>query len=184
MTRTLLLILVLSLCLGGCSRVGVLVVDGKPRRTAIPQPRESKFDPAEYAAFEGEGDGVLEGEIVVTGPDGIRWYGAMSEVFLAPVTSYSREWFERSILGDESLETLDARAGTHNRSTVADHAGRFRFERLKPGDYFAYCIVRVYSPVRAGSIGGRVLPPKSSAVKAHARATVVEGSSTMVIVTR
>ena len=127
---------VVPLGLAGCA-VAVVPIDGIGHRTTDrPSERQRSYVEAEYAPYDGQGTASITGQLVAKLPDGGTINRAGNEVVLDPVTSYSTEWYEKHVKGGEELETADIRAGVYTRSTMTDDEGRFRFEKLKPGEYY------------------------------------------------
>jgi len=143
-------------------------------------PRHVSFIESEYAPYRAEGTGSVLGQAFMRTRSGDVKYGAGCTVTLNPVTSYSTEWFDRAVLNQEWIEDGDARAGAYARTTLADGEGRFRFDRLPAGEYFVVCPV-VWEYVDATMQPAVVLPTGGMA---YARATVRDGESVNVVVTR
>ena len=98
--------------------------------------RRAQFDPAEYAPYDQPGTSVVEGQAFLRTPGGVR-YGAGSEVYLSPVTSYSKEWWSQATVRDVKFSSgADSRASRYTKVAVADLDGRFSFAELPAGDYF------------------------------------------------
>lgn len=145
-----------------------------------PQPRRAVFDETEYAPYAGEGSCAIEGQAFLKTRAGDVKYGAGNDVWLNPVTTYSREWFERNVIGHEALEPADPRVERYARKTVADGEGRFRFEKLPPGEYYIACWI-VWEYVEAGMNTAFLMPTGGAA---HTQVKVREGETVKVVVTR
>ena len=103
-------------------------------------PRLVAFDEAEYRPYAGKGTGSITGELDVTPSDGGVETGARcEEAYLAPVTSYSTEWYEREIMKGEPLAEPDPRVGTYHRQTLVKGASHFHFYNLPSGSYYLAC---------------------------------------------
>lgn len=165
--RHALVLLVAALALAGCQ--------------AIPQPRLSVFDPAEYEPYDREGTGVVVGQAFLRLAGGGAMRAAGRTVYLRPVTSYSTEFFERSTLNYERLEPSDPRSHRFQRSTIADADGRFRFEGLPAGEYYVACYIEWEVPT--GTYYGGVATRKEGG-SAYGRVRVEEGQVASVVVTR
>jgi hypothetical protein len=138
-------------------------------------PRTATFIQAEYDPFAVEGTGSISGEAFLKTRSGDVKLGAGETVILNPVTSYSTEWYERSIGAGEALEPGDERARPYTKRVIVDSRGSFRFDKLPPGDYYLACrIVWEYASQWGLQRTGGM---------AHARATVCTGEDTRVIVT-
>ena len=102
-----------------------------------PVDRPAQFDPAEYAPYDQPGTSVVEGQAFLRIRFGEIRYGAGSEVYLSPVTSYSKEWWSQATARDVKFSSgPDARASKYTKVAVADLEGRFSFAELPAGDYF------------------------------------------------
>jgi hypothetical protein len=78
----------------------------------------------------------VEGQAFLHIRDEVR-YGAGSEVYLSPVTSYSKEWWSQATVRDVKFSSgPDARASKYTKLAIADLDGRFSFAELPAGDYF------------------------------------------------
>lgn len=101
-----------------------------------PVDRRAQFDPQEYAPYDQPGTSAVEGQAFLRTPGGVR-YGAGSEVYLSPVTSYSKEWWSQATVRDVKFSSgADSRASKYTKVAVADLEGRFSFAELPAGDYF------------------------------------------------
>jgi hypothetical protein len=119
----------------------VLLVAGMVTACGPPiVPRTVPFNEAEYRPYASKGTGSIMGELDVTSPNGGVETGARcEEAFLAPVTSYSTEWFQREIVNGEQLADQDPRAGAYHRQTLVKGTSHFHFENLPPGSYYLTC---------------------------------------------
>jgi hypothetical protein len=119
----------------------------------------AQFDPAEYTPYDQPGTSVLAGQAFLRTRGGEVRYGAGSEVYLSPVTSYSKEWWNQVVVRNAKFSSgPDPRASKYMKVAVADGEGRFTFAGLPAGDYFV--VSSVYWEVPGGyglsSTGGRV----------------------------
>jgi hypothetical protein len=113
-----------------------------PHETGAPEPPHTRlvpFDPDAYRPYAGEGPSSLVGQAFAKTHEGDVKIAAGNRVVLEPVTAYSTEWWNRTVLHGERLDSTDARAGAFHRETLADADGRFQFERLPAGDYYIAC---------------------------------------------
>ncbi|HEX7878523.1 MAG TPA: hypothetical protein VF720_03890, partial [Candidatus Eisenbacteria bacterium] len=97
--RHLMLAAVSAFAFAGC--VAVVPIDGTPKFTDRAGDRKSGFIPAEYAPYDGVGTASIDGQVIHTRPDGLKFYGTGNKVVLNPVTSYSTEWLDRVVLDGE-----------------------------------------------------------------------------------
>lgn len=96
------------------------------------------FPVEEYAPYAQPGTATLAGQVFLKTVGGDVKYGAGSEVWLDPVTSYSKVWWEhwgrlwkQRFVGPPAHEFFAAR-----RKTIADGEGRFKFKDLPAGSYY------------------------------------------------
>lgn len=104
--------------------------------------RHVAFDEAEYAPFENQGTGRITGQAFARTAGGDIRLASGLEVCLEPVTRYSAEWWDRSVIGREFLVACDSRLKRFQRSCVADAMGQFVFEALPAGEYYVHCEIR------------------------------------------
>lgn len=142
-----------------------------------PSPRLAVFNEAEYAPYVGEGTVSIYGDAFLKTRGGDVKKGAGNEVFLNPVTSYSTEWFERTIIGGQPLEAADPRALKYHRKTRADGDGKFEFEKLPPGEYYLACFISWEIPGPYGSA-------QSTGGWVYAKVKLVPGERKKVVLTR
>ena len=119
--------LFLSCC--GCATVAPLP----------PQPRSAPFSISEYAPYDSAGTASIYGQAFAKTAGGEVKYAAGDEVMLDPVTTYSQEWWQESVVGGKTLGPGDQRVYHYQRVAVADGEGRFHFDALPAGDYFVIC---------------------------------------------
>lgn len=132
----------------------LLVVDGcaaTAPRVQTPIPRNAVFVHEEYEPYAGEGTATILGQAFAKTRGGDVKYGAGCTVILNPVTSYSREWWTLRVLAGDNLEAADLRVTAYTHQTAADGEGRFRFEKLKPGEYYAACWITWEVPSSYGA---------------------------------
>jgi len=139
--------------------------------------RNRPFISLEYDDYRVNGTGTVNGQAFLRTRGGEVKFGAGSVVHVVPVTSYSFEWYNREILGDEVLAERDARAEYFHWTVRADGFGEFLLEDLPPGEYFLAC--EVVWDVRGPS--GRF---HQAGGWAHARIKVREGRTTRAVLTR
>jgi hypothetical protein len=115
---------------------------------------------------------VVEGQAFLRSPDGVVRHGASVTVQLHPATTYSDEWYERTVLHGEVLEAPDLRLGDYVRKTKSDQAGRFQFTGLPEGEYHVACWI------------GWEEGEEEYGAYAHAKVKVRDGKTAKVVVTR
>ena len=141
-----------------------------------PEPRTAVYSPAEYAPYARAGTGKITGQAFLKTVGGEVRYGAGNTVALHPATSLTNEWFTKVVVQGRDLVPGDLRANDYRRITTADAEGRFEFNNLPPGEYYVTCGITWGVPSDIG-----VLPTGGIA---YARATVRNGETTKVVVTR
>lgn len=136
------------------------------------------FPLAEYEALPKEGTGVVTGQVFLRTVGGEVRYGAGSDVWLNPVTSYSTHWFENDYSKPGTrLMPPDTRQDAYIPETQADGHGNFRFENVPPGDYYLTSEVVWHVPL------GRFSSTPQGGVISK-RITVENDSETRVMLTR
>lgn len=143
--------------------------------------RQTSFSIEEYERLPDRGSGSIAGQAFLVTRGGDVKYAAGRTVWANPVTSYSTEFFERTVERGESLEAADNRAAESVRTATADAQGYFRFLDLPPGEYF------VYSWIQWEHLGGFAAGYAYTSVSggyARARCRVENGRTTEVVVTR
>jgi hypothetical protein len=118
--------------------------------TPITASPRTGFQKEEYEPYAGEGTAAVVGQAFLKTKGGDVKYAAGNEVRLVPKTSYSTEWWQRVVLGNENLGSVDERAKVYTRVTIADGEGRFKFENLPPGSYYAFTIITWQVPSQYG----------------------------------
>jgi hypothetical protein len=99
-------------------------------------PRQAAFDSSEYAPYARRGTGKIAGQVLFQIESDQVKPGSGKVVILAPVTSYSTEWWVEEVVGGRTLEPVEPRAAPFHRMVTADRQGRFQFENLPAGDYY------------------------------------------------
>lgn len=144
-----------------------------------PYQRQVLFDEAEYKPYGVAGTGSISGQAFLKTRAGDVKYGAGNEVWLNPVTTYSTEWFENAVVPYRSITPPDRRTSDYARRTIADAEGRFKFEKLPPGEYYAVCSIIWQYP---GGYQGSLV---STGSMAYAKVRVGDGEQVAnVVVTR
>lgn len=164
MRRTL--IAILAIAAGGCATV-------VPAERTVP--RQAVFNEAEYAPYAEQGTASISGQAFLMTRGGDVKPCAGKNVYLEPRTAYSAEWFNTSILRNQTMADADPRADKYTRRAIADADGRFRFDGLPAGDYILLCFVSWEVPGYGGlqTTGG----------PAYAVASLSEGASVEVVMT-
>ena len=101
-----------------------------------PAAREAAFNEQEYAQYAYAGTGTISGQVMVRAEGGQTRPAEGSQVSLNPVTSYSTEWWNRTVVGGLNLRSADEREQKYLRTAQTDAQGRFVFGDLPRGEYF------------------------------------------------
>lgn len=94
------------------------------------------FPSEEYHALPRSGRGTIRGNIYVTDLYGGRVQGLGTRLYLNPVTSYSKQWYEDSYLGGNRMQKADARLFNYLKFTTANSSGGFAFYGVPNGSYY------------------------------------------------
>ncbi|HSI14482.1 MAG TPA: hypothetical protein VK961_20700 [Chthoniobacter sp.] len=119
-------------------RIAWLLIFGAlflPACAIAPVAYRTPFNEAEFAPYRGAGSASVSGTLTVRGGDDQWHIGDQNNVSLVPVTSYTREFVDR-FLGDGQNLSASPRLQSYLRFTKTDGQGHFRFERIRPGEYF------------------------------------------------
>ncbi len=110
---------------------------GPSRAGATPPPvKEQSRVQREYAPYKSAGTAVITGQAFATTAGGVVKHAAGRLVVLNPVTWYTTEfWWKPNLAGEEGEP--DPSAMLYAKTAVADAEGRFSFEGLPAGSYFA-----------------------------------------------
>lgn len=119
--------------------LGVFLLVGGCYTPTPPARRNAPFIEAEYAPYKARGSGVIEGQAFSRNGLGEVRAAAGRSVYLNPVTSYSKEWWNAVVMSGRQIEPSDPRIDEFNRETKADISGSFKFEGLPPGEYYVFC---------------------------------------------
>jgi len=94
------------------------------------------FPVEEYRKLSTIGKGTIKGAIYLKDMYGERIPGSGTRLYLNPITSYSRQWYQESYLGGAKMEKADARLFNYLRFTAADKEGNFAFYGVPSGSYY------------------------------------------------
>ncbi len=100
------------------------------------------FPVAEYQKLAKKGNGTIKGQIYIIAPNGQKVVGKNTRLYLNPVTSYSRQWYQESYLGGKKLAKADPRLYNYLRFTASDGNGNFAFFGVPAGRYYLIGVVR------------------------------------------
>jgi len=119
---------------------------------------DATFNPEEAKFIKATGKSSITGQLFLRRNDGIVVYGAGSQIFLIPSTTYSRERMSK-IYGTAKLrlayfiptfEGDDPLYREYTKATKADGQGRFEFSNLSAGAYYIVGPVTWCAPSRYG----------------------------------
>jgi len=104
------------------------------------------FNPVEYKFLQLTGNSVIEGQIILPTPKGGKEFCSGCEVTLNPATSYSEEFYVKTVQNGIPIEEPDLRALKYIRKTVTDDSGKFVFNKIGEGKYYLYSPVEIEIP--------------------------------------
>jgi len=95
------------------------------------------FPVEEYNHLRKTGRSTLSGSIYLTnGTTNTKIVGQNVKLYLNPITSYSRQWYEESYLGGYKMSKSDPRLFNYLKFTVSKGDGKFNFFGIASGDYY------------------------------------------------
>ena len=94
------------------------------------------FPEAEYQSLARSGKGTIQGYIYLQDSFGEKIPGAKRRLYLNPVTSYSKQWYEESYIGGHKMGKADSRLFNYLKFTSSDDSGRFAFYGVPSGRYY------------------------------------------------
>jgi len=94
------------------------------------------FPLAEYNRLARTGKGTVKGRIYLKDAYEKAIPGASTRLYLNPITSYSKQWYNESYLGGYKMEKADNRLFNYLRFTASDNEGRFAFYGVPSGSYY------------------------------------------------
>ena len=95
------------------------------------------FPADEYRYIKKRGRSTVSGTIYLENSHtSFKVKGKKTKLWLNPVTSYSRQWYEESYLGGYKLSKTDKRLYNYLKFTYSDNAGNFNFFGVPAGDYY------------------------------------------------
>lgn len=134
------------------------------------------FPVDEYAQLQKTGTGKVVGQVFMKTVGGEVRFGAGSDVYLFPGTSYSDFWYQTNYVSQQPIVPPDPRQMHYTKIVQADGNGNFEFSDIPPGRYYVSSTVIWQAPTQWGLAkqGGPVAKP----------ATVSNGSIVRVMLTR
>ncbi len=94
------------------------------------------FRPSEYRGYGGVGKATVKGKIYLVGLYDEAVVGKNTRLYLNPLTSYAKQWYEVSYLQGRKLEKPDPRLFNYLRFTASDNEGNFAFYGVPSGRYY------------------------------------------------
>ncbi len=110
-----------------------------------------EFPTSEYYALPRTGKGTVKGKIYVMDLYGSPVVGAGTRLYLNPITSYSKQWYEESYLGGARMQKADPRLFNYLRFTAANSDGNFAFYGVPNGSYYLIGTVKCAQQCGFGS---------------------------------
>lgn len=114
--------------------------DAEPVEKAVI--RRIPFPEDEYKTLARSGKGTIKGSIYIMDDNNKRVYGKNTRLYLNPVTSYSKQWYEQSYIGGYSMEKSDKRLFNYLKFTSSNSRGRFAFYGVPSGSYYLIGMVK------------------------------------------
>ena len=103
------------------------------------------FPVSEYNRLAKIGRGTVKGSIFLKDAYGKGIPGRFTRLFLNPITTYSKQWYNESYLGGHKMQKADARLFNYLRFTTSDETGRFAFYGVPTGSYYLIGTVKCSS---------------------------------------
>ncbi len=94
------------------------------------------FPVGEYNGLARSGKGTIQGHIYLQDAYGKKISGAKTRLYLNPVTSYSRQWYEKSYVEGHKMGEADSRLFNYLKFTASDDMGSFAFYGVPSGRYY------------------------------------------------
>jgi len=94
------------------------------------------FPVSEYQHLAKTGKGTVRGSIYLRDAYERRIFGSGTRLYLNPVTSYSKQWYNESYIGGYKMEKADKRLFNYLRFTASNTNGAFAFYGVPTGSYY------------------------------------------------
>jgi len=134
------------------------------------------FPVEEYAQLQKIGTGKVAGQVFMKTVGGDVRFGAGSDVYLFPGTSYSDFWYQTNYVSQKPIAPPDSRQMQYTKIVQADGSGNFEFSDIPPGRYYISSMVTWQAPTQWGLAAQGGWVAKS--------ATVSNGATARVMLTR
>ena len=93
------------------------------------------FPESELAALKLQGETVISGKVFLIDQFEEEQFGEETSVYLEPVTSYSKQWYEIKYQQNKSLAEADPRYEKYLKRVTSDKEGKFSLSGVAPGEY-------------------------------------------------
>jgi len=110
------------------------------------------FPVSEYKHLARTGKGTVKGMIYLKDAYEKGIPGRSTRLYLNPITSYSKQWYNESYLGGYKMQKADNRLFNYLRFTASDNDGKFAFYGVPSGRYY------LIGTVKCGSECGYSVP--------------------------
>jgi len=94
------------------------------------------FPYGEYRKLRRIGKGTIKGKIYLVDSYDQAVIGAGTRLYLNPITSYSKQWYEQSYISGHKLQKADPRLFNYLKFTAANAQGLFAFYGVASGNYY------------------------------------------------
>jgi len=94
------------------------------------------FPVAEYNRLSKNGKGTVKGMIYLKDAYERAIPGKSTRLYLNPITSYSKQWYNESYIGGYKMQKADDRLFNYLRFTASDAEGRYAFYGVPTGRYY------------------------------------------------
>ncbi len=100
------------------------------------------FPEDEYKRLSKSGNATVKGSIYLSDAYGKKTYGKQTRLYLNPVTSYSRQWYNESYIGGYKMAKADKRLYNYLKFTASNAQGKFAFYGVPSGTYYVIGVVK------------------------------------------
>lgn len=94
------------------------------------------FPIEEYKHLASNGKGTVKGLIYLKDAYGRAIFGKSTRLYLNPITSYSKQWYNESYIGGYKMQKADDRLFNYLKFTASNDEGRFAFYGVPTGKYY------------------------------------------------
>ncbi|RUM71328.1 MAG: carboxypeptidase regulatory-like domain-containing protein [Sulfurovum sp.] len=95
-----------------------------------------RFPVEEYRKLATTGNGTIKGSIYLKTAYNKHIFGSNTRLYLNPITSYSKQWYNESYIGGYKMEKADSRLYNYLRFTTSNDQGQFAFYGVPSGSYY------------------------------------------------